>query len=112
MSNDTRRFEYVEGDGVIAVKWERRDLAGKVIDSGVTGGKETWILHPKFSGQNIAKRVKGAAGLSWKAKTTRAEGDGDYNRTLEDGSTLHAYVMRGKSYNDSVNEMILDELLK
>lgn len=108
MPNESGRFAYVEGDGVIAVKWERRDLAGKVIDSGVTGGKEAWILHPKFSGQNIAKRVKGAAGLSWKAKTTHADGDGDYNRTLEDGSTLHAYVLRDKSYNQA----ILDELLK
>lgn len=106
--NESRRFAYIEGEGVIAVKWERRDLAGKIIDSGVTGGKETWILHPKFSGQNIAKRVKGAAGLSWKAKTTPCDGDGDMNRRLEDGSTLHAYVMRDKSYNQA----LLDELLK
>lgn len=96
---------YKGGDDTLRIKFEHRDLAGKIIVAGETGAKAKWLNVPKWGGSNAIKRVKSAMGLLWSVKTAKIEGDGEINRQFENGSTLHIWIIRDD--ND-----ILDELLK
>lgn len=76
----------------LAMMWELRDGDGNVINTGITGGKRSWLLHEKYKEQNILLRAKTASGIGKSANTKPCDGPGDVCRKLEDGSTLHAYL--------------------
>lgn len=76
----------------LAIAWELRDSLGNVSNAGISGGKRSWLLHKKYSKDNILLRTKQASGLGRSAKTTPHDGPGDVCRKLEDGSTLHAFL--------------------
>ena len=106
MSNE--KHTYRGGKDTYAIRYEHRDLAGKLISSGVTGGNAKWLDMKKWGSSNAIKRVKSAMGLLWGEKTSKISGDGDINRQFENGSTVHIWIMRDKTEDEG----ILDDLLK
>lgn len=75
----------------LAIQWEIRDGKGGVVQSGMTGGVVSWLLHKTYSEQNIIKRAKWSAGRKMNEATNPSEGDGDICRLMKDGNTLHIW---------------------